>query len=521
MAGNTAQQLPDAREVWVPFALHPLRLETPLGWHPLLADWADRSARVRWETLTSTPLELNWLWEPAPTQDLGDLGRRRLQEAWKRESGAAEGQARKANTEFRWTGDARSVRGFADLEAEGTVREYLWGKQPGAVAVLGLVAAGRRALVSVACRPPASCGDAARALKRVFRSLRLAPEREPFRVAFAGLNLELPAAFRLQNIRGREGHAYMDAESGEQRVSLARLGFAEWHLAASSLPKIQASLAKILFDRSEPHETGLSGTAGSSGMFGSRPAPKDPESAGTEVQEHRAELFKECCRCHIRFGDWVLRKIARRWAGASAVLAWHCPQTHSLWAVGARCGEQDAEALARSIAGQLACHGQPGPGAVDWGPYAQEEARSGPEAAVPAGSAGAPAEQMQPVEQRRRQLRFRIRPAPEVRLERGVKDGTGDLVYEAAAADGLVARLLRGGRPPQRFYKRLALDALGRRTWESLAGGPSVGELVAMMSREFAAHPVEVFPKLLGFLRSLGERRLVEAVGEGKAADEA
>ena len=41
--------LPDARELWAPFSLPPVRLETPVSWHPILADWTLQSSRIRWE----------------------------------------------------------------------------------------------------------------------------------------------------------------------------------------------------------------------------------------------------------------------------------------------------------------------------------------------------------------------------------------------------------------------------------------------------------------------------------------
>ena len=85
------------------------------------------------------------------------------------------------------------------------------------------------------------------------------------------------------------------------------------------------------------------------------------------------------------------------------------------------------------------------------------------------------------------------------------------------ATSSLVLGQWTGGLTPRR--KRAAARSQAFVEW--LAGGPCVGELVAVMSREFAAHPVEVFPKLLGFLRSLGERRLVEPVGDAQTRQEA
>jgi hypothetical protein len=490
-----------------------VRLETPLGWHPLISTWAPRSAHVRWETLTGTPLDVNWLWEPCQDSTPTPAVQRRLDEAWKKESAAAEQTARTAGVAFRWTGEPRSPRAFANLEAEGQAREYVWDGQPGALAVLCLAARGRRAYVSVACCPPASCPEPAGTLKRLLHSLAVAGADDPFRVSVSGLNVELAPEFRLEGVRGREGHAYLDVEAPGRRLVLARLGFAEWHLTGNRPEKVWAALAKVLFDRSEPGDpigTVVGGQAGP-GAFGTRAQPRDPESSAAAIREHAGVLFLEKHRFHVRFGDWVVRKLLRPWAGGAAVLAWHCPETHSLWGLSARCGAADPAELVRTMAAQVVCHGPVHSGSVDWASYTAAEAE-GPSAAPP--GEAAPKAKPNPAALRRRQLRFRVRALPEVRLEPSSRDATGDLVYQASAPDGFLARVLRGGAAPALGYRRLALDPIGRRTWEALSRGPRVGAVLAELSREFAAHPVEMFPKLLGFLKTLGERRLVEGVGE-------
>jgi len=522
--GQTEKTEPirDARDVWVPFALHPISLEAPLAWHPLISDWTGRSGHVRWETLTASPLDLNWLWER--TEDAADLSRgehARLEAAWKRETGTAAEQAKAAGVEFRWAGEARSAANYAGLEAEGTVRDYTWDGLPGALGVLCLKGPGRRAFVSVACCPPVSCREPGKVPKHILGSLRLAAEDAPAAVATPGLFIQLPPSFRLDGVRGREGHFYVDLEAPGQRLTLARLSLAEWHLAGSDQQRVYAALAKVLFDRSEPREGVTTTVQSGSGFFGSRAREKDPPSSSTEVQEHPAALFIERRGCHVRFGDWVVRKLVRKWAGGAAVLTWHCPETHSLWALCARAGRGNAEALARETLRQVGCHGRPEPGTVDWAGYTREEARPRPGDALTGGLPTEKERKQNPAALRRRQLRFRVRSLPEARLEPSSKDGTGDLVYQAIAPDGFLARVLRAGAKPQPVYRRLALDAIGRRTWEGLADAPPVGSLLADVSRQFAVHPVEMFPKLLAFLKMLGERRLVEGVlDEAEAASD-
>ena len=514
----------DALALWAPFCLPPLRLETPLGWFPVISDWTERSARVRWESLSGTPLELNWVWLPASTGMMTELERRRLDEAWKRETAAAERQAKTAGIEFRWTGEFRSPRAYARLEADGFVREYLWDGLPGALAALSFHVPGRRVFLSAACCPPASCAEPGPAILRILRSLSLSGENDPLRVIVPGVRLEWPPAYRMVGVRGREGHFYLDAEAPGKRVSLARLGFAEWHLVGQSRDKVWAALAKVLFDRCEPNDpvhTTISGgrPSGERTVLGRAPE-KEPESEGASVREHEGALFLEKRGFHIRLGDWIVRQCVRKYAGGAAVLAWHCPESHALLAVSVRCGAGDAQALARELLAAVVCHGATDYAHADWAAYTEAESRprtDAPKASADPKKKDAP---QNPADQRRLQLRFRVRALPEVRLEPSSKDGTGDLVYEATASDGFLARVLRGGRRPDVAYRRLSLDAIGRRTWEELTKAPSVSEVLAVLSRELSAHPVEMFPKLLAFLKLLGERRLIEPV-RGEEAKEA
>lgn len=512
---------PDAREIWTPFQLPPVSLETPLGWHPQIADWTAQSSRVRWESLTTTPLEVNWIWRDAEACTLSERERRRLAEGFKREVAGAEKQARSNGVALQWKGEACGLRSAFDLEDEGQVREYTWNGLPGSLVVVALAGKGRLVFVSMACCPPASCRDPRAVIRRIVRSLRLMAAGSPLRVVLPGLEMNWPAEWRLDGVRGREGHIYLDAQAKGKRLGLARLGLAEWHASNGSFDKAYASLAKILFDRNEPGapvrtNVGNGGKEVPSQTVLGRAEEKDPASSGIEVSGHAGALFKEQRRFHIRWGDSVVRLLMRKHAGAAAVLTWHCPESHALWALSARCGKEGAEALAREMLDHVYCHAEPNPAHIDWSGYIADEARPQPgDDAQNALTRGKPSIQ-NAAAWRRTQLSFRVRSLAEVRLEPSSKDGTADLVYEGSAANTFLARALRGGRSPERAFRRLSLDVIGRRTWEALAEGPSVSQLLETIGRQFAVHPVEFFPKLLAFLKMLGERRLVEAVDDGR-----
>ena len=524
---------PDARMRWTDFALHPLRHEVPVAWHPLVTQWTKRSARVRWETLTGTPLDLNWTWLAAAPGDDREPTRKRLEDAWTRESAAAESQAKTLNIPFRWEDDASPVGAFANLEAEGSVRSFCWNGRPGCLAVLSLAAPGRRAFLSASLCPPGAAGDGAtwkQIARRVLRSLKLAAETEPLRVALAGVALELPAEFLVEGLRGREGQLYLDCHAPESRVGLARIGLSDLRLAGVAQEKVWWSLARLLFERGEaqdPVETLVrAGAAAQELHFRAGRAAASP----AEVHAHAGGLFLEKCRLHVRAGDWLMRKLRRPWSGRAAALAWTCSETHALWAVSVRCGAGDAGAAAREILRGVSCHGRPEQELLDWHPFVKAEAT--PEAG-PGGAAmpeqgthpwpkqkSTAATLPSPLEMRRRQLRFRVRVRPEVRLEISSKDGTGDLVYPGAPAQGFLAGLLRGRAKPEVLMRRLALDPVGRRIWELLAidPAPSAGEVLANLCGAYGLHPVEAFPRLLEFLRMLGERRLAEGVPEEPSA---
>jgi hypothetical protein len=369
-----------------------------------------------------------------------------------------------------------------------------------------LAVPGRRLFLSGAVCPPESEREPQGLMKSVLRSLKLSSSEASLRFAMCGLETELPPDFKVEAVRGQEGHLYVDAGAPGRRVSLARMGLAEWHLAAGA-GKVMAALAKRLFDRGEPTDPVTTlielGAPKEKGLF-DRAEPKPPEGAATKVREHDARLYEERVGPHVRFGDAVLRRLGRRHSGLASVLAWHCPDSHALWAIAVRSGACGAEALARSLARQVCCHS---PGAQpDWRAVVAAEAGEGgtPSLAEAAGD---------PATMRRMQLRFRIRARAEVRMEISSRDQSADLVYEGAPASGLFARLLRGAAPARPSTRRLALDPVGRRTWELLssADGPTVGRLLGEFCNAFAAHPVLLFPRLLAFLKILGERRLVEA----------
>ena len=53
-AGSETGAPPLTHQTWSDFALPPLRLKAPLGWHPMVSEWTAQSAKVRWESLTVT-----------------------------------------------------------------------------------------------------------------------------------------------------------------------------------------------------------------------------------------------------------------------------------------------------------------------------------------------------------------------------------------------------------------------------------------------------------------------------------
>lgn len=532
-----APDVQDVRELWTPCAVPPLELETPAAWQPILAEWNANSARLRWETLTATPLELSWIWRDKSEDHARE--QKRLEEAWKREAGAAESQAKKLKIPFEWQNERRGLQGFANIAADGFVREYTWDGRAGCLFVLVLSHGARRVYASGSlCPPPrpkqpAGKGEKrsekdkplepAAVTRRILKSLRAAGPDEPLRMTIGAFAAELPAGFKLESLKAGDGQMYADARSATRRVVIARVGFADLRLHLAPGEKIFANLAKTLFDRHESPDP----VTGAGNPFGpsARKAEEPPLKPGaTEAKRHEASLYEERRRIHIRFGDWVLRKSGRKWSGGAAVLAWVCPESRSIWALCARAGADEHLAEARARLEQLACHGRANQGALDWRGFIADEtteppagkpARQEQKKEEPKGKE-APPEDTNPIAMRRRQLRFRVRTRPEVRMEPSSKDGTADLVYEGAPAQGFLARMLRGRAQPEVLHRRLSLDPMGRRIWELLSEGRglSVGELLAELSGTYHVHPVELFPKLLTFMRLLGERRLVEGVPE-------
>ncbi|MBI3830999.1 MAG: PqqD family protein [Planctomycetes bacterium] len=552
-----APAVADARGLWAPFALYPLRLETPAGWHPFLVEWTAHGARARWETLTATPLEISWFWRDKAE----DFAReqKRLEDAWKREAEAAESQAKKLKISFRWTGERRGLQSFAKVDAEGYVREYEWDGRPGCLVVLALAKGDRRCYVAGAlCPPPqgksefrnpkserkekkdrrkeraeddaADDGyeplDPKDIAKRVLRSMALAGASDPVRVAFGAFDAELPAGFALESVKAGDAQIFLDARTKDRRINMARVGFADLRLHALPADKLFAQLTKTLFDRSESPDP-LTGTQNPFGPGMGKAEEPGARTAETDVHRHSASVFEERRRFHIRFGDWVLRKTGRKWSGGAMSLAWVCPESRSVWALCTRSGEKYPFAEGRERLAGIRCHTHGHQANLDWrGFVADECAEPAPNVSPKtegnaAGSKPAGAPEENPIAMRSKQLRFRIRTRPEVRLEASSKDATADLVYESAPATGFLARVLRGRAQPQVRYRRLALDPMGRRVWEILsephgpaARGVSVGELLAEMSGAYCVHPVEMFPKVLAFMKMLGERRLVEGVPE-------
>ncbi|MCZ7643734.1 MAG: hypothetical protein M5U26_00375 [Planctomycetota bacterium] len=337
----------------------------------------------------------------------------------------------------------------------------------------------------------------------------------PQRVELDGLRAELPADFALQGVRFSEAQLYLEFLSREAKLGLARLGFSDLHKGQLDETELQTRVMKMLFDRGEVTDPVSSAMMGPPRIFGpgvERAAGKTGRTGDDDVHRHPAGFYREKRRAHIRAGDWVVRKFGRRWSGGAAGLAWSCPETRALFAVCVRRGDEAAEAELRRFVETVRCHDAEAGKPVDWRPYVYAEAQLKPGARPKKEKLPDKGVRLSPLEMRRRQLRFRVRTQPEVRFEPSLKDETGSLIYPVRTGDGLVARVLRGGRPPETFHRRLALDPVGCKVWVGLADGPCVGELLADLSRDLGVHPVQLFPKLLAYLKMLGDRRLVDGV---------
>ncbi|MBE7464430.1 MAG: PqqD family protein [Planctomycetes bacterium] len=502
----------DARTVWTRCAVPPLSLETPLAWQPNLANWTERSAHLRWETLTGTPLELNWMWLPSDANESPASVEKRLASAWKRERTAAEKQAKQTGVTIEWKGEPRTLDDYLGTKADGTACEYLWNGQRGCMAVLSVAAEGRRAYVAAALCPTGD-DDPIRTAKRVLRSFKLYSAKDSVRFALAGLQVDLPAGYDLLGLRLGEAQVHAEFASPACKVTLARLGMAEQHRAQIDETELQTRLMKVLFDRGEVTDPVSREMTGPPRIFGpgiEKAAGKHGRTADDSVHSHKAGLYLERRRAHIRGGDWILRKLGRRWSGGAAGLAWTCADARALFALCVRKGDADAEAELRALTERMSCHALPDQHPVDWRPFVYAEAGLKSDDDAQGEPIPAKKEKLSAVDLRRKQLRFRVRTRDEVRFEPSLKDETASLVYPVQGGSGMFVTLLRGGRPAEVFHRRLALDPIGRKVWEKLAHGPTVAQVLAELCAELGVHPVVMFTKLLLYLKMLGERHLVE-----------
>lgn len=492
-AGSETGAPPFTHETWSVFALPPLRLKAPLGWHPMVSEWTAQSAKVRWESLTVTPLELNWRWHASDPQEQDRNARlQRLEKAFTRECKAVEDQAKVVGADFAWDGVTQVAESFLKKPVEGRVRGYTWNGRRGWVALLNLTATKRQALLAAAVCPPDFDPEPERTAVTLLNSAGLQGEGEPLELALGGLALKWPAEYRIENLRGREGHAYIRFMAPRKRLDLVRLEFSDLHLYNSSRKAVFKRIAREIIDRGNP-----------------------PEPQDTDIRGHAGARLVERRWFHVRLGDWIVRHLTKRWQGEATVLAWNCEDSRRLWALGARCGAAGALAELEQRIAEIECHGRPEHARIDWRRYIEAEAEvpkrpKPPEKKDAAKDAAKdPRKPAGPPEDwRRLQLAYRVRTRKEVRLEKSSKDRSGDLVYEAAPAGGMIAKVLRAPQQPQ--HKRLSLDPVGCRIWELLTEGPCLGDVLAAVSADFQIHPVAMFPKLLAFMKMLGERRLID-----------
>ena len=134
----TRSELLDAAEQWTEFALPPLQMQVPVAWAPRVSNWTQQAAHIRWESLTGTPLEFNWMVMKSDGQETAPDLERRLGMAWDREIKAAEKQSKQSGIEVAWKGEARALDRYVDLDVPGKAREYFWHGQLGCLAVFTL-----------------------------------------------------------------------------------------------------------------------------------------------------------------------------------------------------------------------------------------------------------------------------------------------------------------------------------------------------------------------------------------------
>ncbi|MCK6472506.1 MAG: PqqD family protein [Planctomycetes bacterium] len=492
-AGSETGAPPITHLAWSDFALPPLRLKAPLGWHPLVSEWTVQSAKVRWETLTVTPLELNWRWHASDAQQEDRNARlQRIEKAFTRECKAVEDQAKVVGAAFAWDGVTQLADSFLKQPVDGRVRGYTWNGRRGWVALVNLTAKKRQALLAAAICPPDFDPEPERTAVTLLNSAGLQGEGEPLVIALAGLALAWPSEYRIVGLRGREGHAYLQFQAPGKRLDLVRLEFSDLHLYNSSRNAVFKRLAREIIERGNP-----------------------PEPQDTSIRGHAGARLVERRWFYVRLGDWIIRLLSKRWQGETTVLAWTCEESRRIWALGARCGAAGALAELEQRIAEIDCHGRIEHARIDWRRYVEAEAQAPQRPKPPAkkddanDAAKDPRKPAGPPEDwRRLQLAYRVRTRKEVRLEKSSKDKSGDLVYEAAPAGGMIAKVLRVPQEPQ--LKRLSLDPVGCRIWELLTEGPCLGEVLAALSTDFQIHPVAMFPKLLAFMKMLGERRLID-----------
>ncbi len=520
----------DASSEWATFALPPLCVDVPYRWYPKISEWTETSARARWETLTGTPLEIHWTWSDLKRdadEREKEKVRKRMEKAWIREVKNVEEHSRKARVNFKWTTEAESVQHFFSGAQHGMVREYLWEGRAGFLTVANLEQKGkRRAFVGAAICPPDGTRDPRKVALRILESLRICGPDEPVRLAIAGLEVELPSEFVFDGLRGNEGQLYADFQSQTERFLVGRTNFSDLHLAVTGQVKVWGAMAAQLFDRGTTPDPIMTLVRSGIQLTGRDPdadkrqVPEDGEKVG----EHEAGLYLEKRKVHVRFGDAVMKRMGRRFSGGAAALTWNCKQSHSVWGICVRSGQDDVEQSVRNRLSVVNCHDSLHPAQVNWRPFTEEEASS-PKAEKkpdPKGEAeeGQPKSAMESEAMRRKQLRLKLKGRPEVRLERYDKDGTGALVYKGAPAKGFLATMLRGSAEANVSTRHLALDLVGRRVWELLEEGCTVARLIADLSTEFGLHPVEAYPKVMTFLKPLAERRMLEVMGPKSAERE-
>ncbi len=533
----------NALECWTPFALPPLRLEVPLTWFPRLVTWAEKSVRVRFETLIETPFELSWTWDERQAgQQFTDITKR-LDAAWKKEQDAAEAQAKSANAEFAWIGESRSTdaeRAGLPEAAKGFTRRYRWGGRESILGAVYFETSNRRALVGFSVSPEKHSSskltrDSQALITRMLGSLKLAAENEPNVVAWNGVRANFPSGMTLDTLKQGGGQLFLDWKSNERRFSLIRLGCGEQHLAMAletarkarrkekkaevnlatlddAWPLVCESLALRLFDRSEGPGL-LYQIAGSGPAAQEAKAPADAQDDEKPALRlgHACSVYSEKRRFYVAWGDTMLRKFGRKWSGEGLAALWRCEATGSLWGLSARTEPEKTRAELETLLNEIHCHGEDAGSRIDWVPALRalkfEKKKSTKKDEQDKKAEPAP----DPAEQRFTQLNFKIKRQNGVRMEVSSKDKTGRLLYELAAPTGLLAKLSGADRPGQPYFRTLELDPIGCRVWELLENGPTVGELIAKLSSELHVHPVEFYDLVLGFLRLMGDKGLVTA----------